>query len=76
MEGARPGDYLTFVAFVSVKRTIRIRSRSRRARPHGEVLAFKVRVGELSGPQVDGHHGFQDSGEHADRDMSPHAVSV
>jgi hypothetical protein len=38
------------------------------------VLAFEVGVGELSGLQVDAHHGFQDSGEHADGDMSPHAL--
>jgi hypothetical protein len=37
----------------------------------GEVLAFEVGVGELSGLEVEGHHGIHDSGEHTDGEMSP-----
>ena len=38
------------------------------------MLAFKVRIGELSSLEVEGHHGFQNRGEHTDGDMFADAL--
>ena len=74
LEGARPGDYLTLVAVRVAEADHPHPLELTKGAACGEVLAFEVGVGELSGPHVDAHHRFQDSAEHVDGDVSPHAV--
>ncbi len=74
LEGAQPDHDLTFIA-LRVTEADNADPLELTKRPAcREVLVSEVRVGELSSPEVEGHHSFQDGGEHADGDMSPHAL--